>query len=156
MIVYVGENDFTTEIIPAEYSREDAVRETSFSDGEPGWETPPAGPKRVEFPKNGTMRRFSRTIRAPIGFSPSEIKMYANRRIWLAVLPSGWAIVLENEKKPCFGRGSQLRRGGILRRKIRLGEDIPFLEWGMVCRNALVPVHKPNNNSRPRSQGYTG
>ena len=49
------------------------------------------------------MRFVSRAIRARIGFSPSKIQKCANRRYWTADLLPKQAMVLENEKNPCFG-----------------------------------------------------
>jgi hypothetical protein len=34
MIIYDGKGDFTSEIMPVKYLREDALRETSFTVGE--------------------------------------------------------------------------------------------------------------------------
>jgi hypothetical protein len=49
------------------------------------------------------MRFVSRAIRARIGFSPSKIQKCANGRYWTADLLPKQAMVLENEKNPCFG-----------------------------------------------------
>jgi hypothetical protein len=83
-IIYYGEGDFTSEIVPAKYLREDAIRETPISVGERSREPSLILPKGALFPKNGTIRFFSGPIRARIGFSPSKKKIRANRRNWLA------------------------------------------------------------------------